>query len=45
MAAYRCFAQFRYIPTVKARVQFGSQLEAIRGGLENLGRRLSGVSA
>ena len=29
MAAYRCFAIFRYIPTAAARAQFGQRLEAI----------------
>lgn len=31
MAAYRCFAKFRYIPTAPARAQFGQRLEAIAG--------------
>lgn len=31
MAAYRCVATFRYIPTAAARAQFGQRLEAIAG--------------
>ena len=31
MAAYRCFAKFRYIPTAAALAQFGQRLEAIAG--------------